>query len=83
MVDPSSSASTSKSFSWVPEFLLIGRKRLLLLVDNFETAIDGKNYMRQSSVNDKHPVGITYEPEDFVARVRDGLRIEELASINA
>ena len=54
-----------------------------LLVDNFATAIEGKNYMRQRSLNDKHPVGIAYDPEDFVARVRDGLRIEELASINA
>jgi hypothetical protein len=31
----------------------------------------------------KHPVSIAYDPEDFVARVRDGLRIEELASIMA
>jgi len=54
-----------------------------LLVDNFATAVEGKNYMRQRSINDKHPVGIAYDPEDFVAQVRDGLRIEELASINA
>ena len=54
-----------------------------LLVDNFATAVEGKNYMRQRSVNDKHPVGVAYDPEDFVARVRGGLRIEELASINA
>jgi catechol-2,3-dioxygenase len=54
-----------------------------LLVDNFATAVEGKNYMRQRSVSDKHPVGVAYDPEDFVARVRGGLRIEELASINA
>ena len=54
-----------------------------LLIDNFATAVDGKNYMRQRSVNDKHPVGIAYDPEEFVAQVRGGLRIEELASINA
>ena len=54
-----------------------------LLVDNFATAVEGKNYMRQRSVNDRHPIGIAYDPEDFVAQVRGGLRIEELASINA
>ena len=40
-------------------------------------------YMRQRSMNDKHPVGIAYDPEDFVVQVRRGLNIEELASINA
>jgi hypothetical protein len=53
-----------------------------LLVDNFATAIDGKAYMRQRSVTDKNPVGVVYDPEELVGRVRDGLRIEELASIN-
>jgi len=54
-----------------------------LLIDNFATAAEGKAYMQARSVNDKHPVGIAYEPEELVTRVRDGLRIEELASINA
>jgi hypothetical protein len=54
-----------------------------LLVDNFATAIDGKAYMRGRSANDKNPVGVVYEPEELAARVRGGLRIEELASINA
>ena len=54
-----------------------------LLIDNFATAVDGKNYMRQRSVDDKHPVGIAYDPEELVTQVRGGLRIEELASINA
>ena len=52
-----------------------------LLVDNFVTAADGKAYMRQRSTNDKNPVGIVYDPEELVARVGAGLRIEELASI--
>ena len=54
-----------------------------LLVDNFATTMEGKAYMRGRSVSDKNPVGIVYEPDELVARVRAGLRIEELASINA
>jgi hypothetical protein len=53
-----------------------------LLVDNFATAAAGQAYMRGRSATDKNPVGIVYDPEALVARVRDGLRVEELASIN-
>ena len=53
-----------------------------LLVDNFATAAAGQAYMRQRSANDKNPVGVVYDPEELVSRVRAGLRIEELASIN-
>ena len=53
-----------------------------LLVDNFTTAVEGKAYMRGRSTTDKNPVGVTYDPEDLIARVRAGLRVEELASIN-
>jgi hypothetical protein len=53
-----------------------------LLVDNFATAADGQAYMRRRSVSDKNPVGVVYDPEELVARVHDGLRVEELASIN-
>jgi catechol-2,3-dioxygenase len=53
-----------------------------LLVDNFATAAEGRAYMQSRSINDKNPVGIVYEPEELVDRVRAGLRIEELASIN-
>jgi hypothetical protein len=38
--------------------------------------------MRGRSTADKNPVGVAYDPEELVARVRDGLRVEELASIN-
>ena len=38
--------------------------------------------MRQRSAADKNPVGVVYEPDELVARVRAGLSIEELASIN-
>lgn len=53
-----------------------------LLVDNFATAADGRNYMKNRKVTDKNPVGIAYAPEELVAQVRGGLRIEELAAIN-
>src|SRR5207245_9872545 len=53
-----------------------------LLVDNFATAAEGQAYMRGRSTTDKNPVGIVYEPEELVARVRAGLRVEELAAIN-
>jgi hypothetical protein len=45
--------------------------------------VEGKAYMRGRSVTDKNPVGVVYEPDELVARVRAGLSIEELASINA
>jgi catechol-2,3-dioxygenase len=54
-----------------------------LLVDNFATEAEGKTYMRKRSTSDKNPVGVVYDPEELVDRVRGGLRIEELASINA
>jgi len=54
-----------------------------LLIDNFATDVDGKTYMRGRSKTDKNPVGVVYEPDELAARVRAGLRIEELASINA
>ena len=53
-----------------------------LLVDNFATAAEGRAYMKNRKVTDKNPVGIGYEPEELVGRVRAGLRIEELAAIN-
>ena len=53
-----------------------------LLVDNFVTAVEGKDYMRQRSTNDKNPVGIAFDPETLVERVRAGLRVEELQAIN-
>jgi catechol-2,3-dioxygenase len=54
-----------------------------LLIDNFATDVAGKAYMRGRYKTDKNPVGVVYEPDDLVAQVRAGLRIEELASINA
>ena len=53
-----------------------------LLVDNFATAAEGQAYMRGRSATDKNPVGVVYEPEELMTRVRAGLRLKELASIN-
>ena len=53
-----------------------------LLVDNFATAAEGRAYMQGRSRDDKNPVGVVYDPEDLVDRVRSGLRVEELAAIN-
>jgi catechol-2,3-dioxygenase len=53
-----------------------------LLVDNFATAAEGQAYMRRRSAADKNPVGVVYDPEELVARVRAGLRVEELVAIN-
>jgi catechol-2,3-dioxygenase len=53
-----------------------------LLVDNFVTAAAGKDYMRQRSTSDKNPVGVVFDPEKLVERVRAGLRREELQAIN-
>jgi catechol-2,3-dioxygenase len=54
-----------------------------LFVDNFATAEAGHAYMKGRSTADKHPTGIAFDPEEMVEQVRKGLRIEELASINA
>ena len=54
-----------------------------LLIDNFATAQEGNAYMRSRRKTDKNPVGIVYEPEDFAARVHEGLTLKELADINA
>ena len=58
------------------------RNQVELLVDNFATAAEGQAYMRRRSAQDKNPVGIFYDPENLVERVRAGLRLEELAAIN-
>ena len=53
-----------------------------LLVDNFVTAAEGKAYMRGRSTSDKNPVGVVFDPEKLIERVRAGLRVEELQAIN-
>jgi catechol-2,3-dioxygenase len=59
------------------------RNQVELLVDNFETAIEGQNYMRQRRESDKNPVGIDFDPDELVERVRGGLKVRELQTINA
>jgi len=59
------------------------RNQVELLVDNFETAIEGQAYMRRRSSSDKNPVGIDFDPDEMVKRIRNGLRVQELVDINA
>src|ERR1044071_3081155 len=57
------------------------RNQVELLVDNFATAAEGQDYMKSRSESDKNPVGIEFDPEEMVERVRAGLRTEELVNI--
>ena len=59
------------------------RNQVELLVDNFETAIEGQDYMRRRSATDKNPVGIDFDPEELVKKIQSGLKLEELQTINA
>jgi len=59
------------------------RNQVELLIDNFETAIEGQNYMRGRKETDKNPVGIDFNPDELVERVRGGLKLKELVDINA
>ena len=54
-----------------------------LLFDNFHNARAGREWMMNRSPSDKNPVGIDFDPDEMVARIRKGLDIEELADINA
>jgi len=58
------------------------RNQVELLIDNFETAIEGQDYMRRRSAADKNPVGIDFDPDELVKRVRAGLNVKELVDIN-
>jgi catechol-2,3-dioxygenase len=59
------------------------RNTVELLIDNFATQREGHAYMKSRRNTDKNPVGIVYEPEALVAKVRDGITLKELADINA
>jgi len=51
-----------------------------LLIDNFADVKDGKAYM-QSPAFAKNPIGVEYDPDDFVVRFRAGAREAELLSL--
>jgi catechol-2,3-dioxygenase len=59
------------------------RNQVELLVDNFATAIEGQNYMRGRKETDENPVGVDFDPDELVERVRGGLKVRELVDINA
>jgi catechol-2,3-dioxygenase len=58
------------------------RNQVELLFDNFYTACEGREYMQSRSEGDKNPVGVDFDPDEMVARIRNGLRLEELTTIN-
>ncbi len=59
------------------------RNQVELLFDNFYTAREGRDYMTSRSEGDKNPVGIDFDPDEMVARIRKGLDLTELTKINA
>ncbi|MBV8778694.1 MAG: VOC family protein [Alphaproteobacteria bacterium] len=59
------------------------RNQVELLFDNFHNVRDGRDWMTKRSPDDKNPVGIDFDPDEMVARLRQGLDIEELSLINA
>jgi catechol-2,3-dioxygenase len=59
------------------------RNQVELLFDNFYTAREGREYMTSRSEGDKNPVGIDFDPDEMVARIRKGLDLTELTKINA
>jgi catechol-2,3-dioxygenase len=48
-----------------------------LLIDNFAVARDGQAFMKSQAFA-KNPVGVEYDPDDFVARFRAGATTKEL-----
>ncbi len=48
-----------------------------LLIDNFAAASDGQAFMKSQAFA-KNPVGIEYDPDDFVTRFKAGAKAEEL-----
>ncbi len=60
------------------------RNQVELLIDNFRTAREGQDYMRSRSATDKNPVGIDFDPDELVDRIRKGkFDLDELTLINA
>jgi catechol-2,3-dioxygenase len=59
------------------------RNQVELLFDNFYTAREGREWMKNRSESDKNPVGIDFDPDEMVARIRKGLDLTELSHINA
>jgi catechol-2,3-dioxygenase len=52
-----------------------------LLVDNYDDVRDGKAYMRSPAFA-KNPIGVEYDPDDFVARFNAGASEKELLRID-
>jgi hypothetical protein len=51
-----------------------------LLIDNFDDVREGKAYM-QSPAFAKNPIGVSFEPDSFVTRLKSGVSAKELVRI--
>ena len=51
-----------------------------LLIDNFDDIRDGKAYMRSPAFA-KNPIGVPFEPDSFVTRLKAGSSAKELVRI--
>lgn len=51
-----------------------------LLIDNFDTAAEGKAYMRSPAFA-RNPIGIAFDPDAMVARFRSGASIKEIVLV--
>ena len=50
------------------------------LIDNFDDVRDGKAYMRSPALA-KNPIGVPFEPDSFVTRLKAGASAKELVRI--
>jgi catechol-2,3-dioxygenase len=57
------------------------RNQIELQIDNFDTVDEGRAYM-ESPAFGKNPIGVPFDPDELVARVRDGATLRELARID-
>ena len=52
-----------------------------LLIDNFDDVRDGKAYM-QTEAFAKNPIGVEFEPDSFISRLRAGISAQELVRLD-
>ena len=51
--------------------------RVELQIDNFATAQEGQDWLKTPAF-DQNPIGVEYDPDQLVARFRDGIPVAEL-----
>ncbi len=52
-----------------------------LQIDNFGTVDEGRSFMESPAFH-KNPIGVNFDPEQLVARFREGATLQELARID-